>query len=85
MKPTAYPIDEQERLGDDVALARCGHGKPVLDGVDGEAGQRVVDALADVAPALAHHIVADGFGDVRDRPGLTPQAWVTGVGRLQPQ
>jgi 4-carboxymuconolactone decarboxylase len=78
MKPTAYPSTSKSVTGDDVAFARCRYGRPVLDGVDGW-------PLADVAPALAHHIVADGFGDVRDRPGLTPQAWVPGVGRLQPQ
>jgi hypothetical protein len=32
-----------------------------------------------------NRIVADGFGDVDERSGLTLQAWVPGVGRVQPQ
>jgi len=50
-------------LGDGVDQARYERGAQVLAAVDGDAGQRVVDALADIAPALAHHAVACGFGD----------------------
>jgi len=59
-------------LGPDVDEARYERGAAVLDRVDGEGGQRVVQALADIAPALAEHVVAYGFGDVYARPGLTP-------------
>jgi len=59
-------------LRSDVERARYDRGMQVLSAVDGEGGQRVVDALADIAPALAHHVVAYGFGEVYARPGLTP-------------
>jgi len=64
----------------------------VLDAVDGAGGQRVVAALADIAPALAHHVVAYGFGDVYNRPGLTPPqrqlvtlGMLTALGGCEPQ
>jgi len=38
--------------------------------IDGEAGQRVIDSLADIAPDLGRYIVEFPFGDVYARPGL---------------
>jgi len=35
------------------------------------AGERVVEALADISPDLGRYIVEFGFGDVYSRPGLT--------------
>jgi 4-carboxymuconolactone decarboxylase len=32
-----------------------------------------MESLGDVAPALAHHIVAFGFGDIYARPQLEPK------------
>ncbi|MFE1310120.1 carboxymuconolactone decarboxylase family protein [Streptomyces sp. NPDC058755] len=52
---------------------RFAHGLEVLKKVDGEAGQRVVDSLADISPELGHQIVAWAFGEVYDRPGLAPR------------
>ncbi|MEU6491368.1 carboxymuconolactone decarboxylase family protein [Streptomyces sp. NPDC046984] len=52
---------------------RFAHGLEVLKRVDGRAGERVVDALADVSPELGHQIVAWAFGDVYDRPELAPR------------
>jgi 4-carboxymuconolactone decarboxylase len=52
---------------------RYERGLKVLDAVDGESGRRVVEALKDIAPDLAHHVVAYGFGDVYARPGLRPE------------
>ncbi|WP_369252145.1 carboxymuconolactone decarboxylase family protein [Streptomyces sp. R41] len=52
---------------------RFEHGLGVLERVDGEAGQRVVDALSDINPELGHQIVAWAFGDIYDRPGLAPR------------
>lgn len=60
-------------LTDDVSRARYERGREVFDRINTGGGQQVVDALADIAPALAHHIVAYGFGDIYDRPGLVPQ------------
>ena len=52
---------------------RFAHGLEVLKRVDGEAGQRVVDSLADISPELGHQIVAWGFGEIYARPGLEPR------------
>lgn len=76
-------VSEQHLLGPDVEQARYDRGAQVLATVDGEGGQRVVDALADIAPALAHHVVSYGFGDVYARPGLThPQRQLVTLGML---
>jgi len=79
-------------LGPDVDRARYERGAAVLDAVDGSGGQHVVAALADIAPALAHHVVAYGFGDVYNRPGLTPPqrqlvtlGMLTALGGCEPQ
>ncbi len=75
-----------------VDQARYDRGAAVLNAVDGDGGRRVIDALADVAPALAHHVVAYGFGDVYGRPGLTPAqrqlvtiGMLTALGGCEPQ
>ncbi|MFF3908797.1 carboxymuconolactone decarboxylase family protein [Streptomyces sp. NPDC001848] len=52
---------------------RFTHGLEVLKRVDGEAGQRVVDSLADISPELGHQIVSWAFGEIYDRPGLAPR------------
>jgi 4-carboxymuconolactone decarboxylase len=52
---------------------RFDHGMKVISRVDGEAGQRVIDALADINPELGHQLVAWAFGDIYDRPGLPPR------------
>ncbi|MGW4276679.1 carboxymuconolactone decarboxylase family protein [Streptomyces seoulensis] len=52
---------------------RFARGLDVLRRVDGEAGQRVVDSLADVSPELGHQVVAWAFGEIYDRPGLAPR------------
>ncbi|MFJ8429737.1 carboxymuconolactone decarboxylase family protein [Kitasatospora sp. NPDC094019] len=71
---------------------RFDRGFAVLTAVDGEAGHRVVDALADVNPELAHQIVAWGFGEIYSRPGLTPRdrqlvtlGMLTALGGCEPQ
>ena len=51
---------------------RFARGLEVLRSVDGEAGQRVIDSLADVSPEMAHQIVAWGFGEIYARPALEP-------------
>ncbi|MEU4087676.1 carboxymuconolactone decarboxylase family protein [Streptomyces aureus] len=71
---------------------RFGHGMKVLDEVDGEAGRRVLAALGDISPELGHQIVAWGFGDIYDRPGLAPRdrqlvtlGMLTALGGCEPQ
>lgn len=78
--------------GPGVEDARYARGARVLAEVDGEGGRRVVDALADIAPALAHHVVAHGFGEVYARPGLTAAqrqlvtlGMLTALGGCEPQ
>jgi 4-carboxymuconolactone decarboxylase len=68
------------------------HGLNVLRQIDGEAGQRVVDSLADISPELAHQIVAWGFGEIYARPGLAPRdrqlvtlGILTALGGTEPQ
>ena len=60
--------------------------------VDGEAGQRVIDSLADISPDLGRYIVEFGFGEIYSRPGLSLQqrelatvAMLTALGNAQPQ
>ncbi|MFT4081386.1 MAG: carboxymuconolactone decarboxylase family protein [Nocardioides sp.] len=67
-------------------------GKRVLDAIDGEAGVKVIDALADIAPELGHQIVAWGFGDIYARPDLEPRdrqlvtlGMLTALGGCEPQ
>ncbi|WP_338702685.1 carboxymuconolactone decarboxylase family protein [Streptomyces sp. Q6] len=52
---------------------RFDRGMETLGRVDGEAGRRVIDALGDVSPELAHQIVAWGFGEIYSRPALPPR------------
>jgi 4-carboxymuconolactone decarboxylase len=86
------PADTPSLLDPEVERARYDRGMEVLSAVDGAGGQRVVRALADVAPALAHHVVAHGFGEVYARPGLTPPqrqlvtlGVLTALGGCEPQ
>jgi 4-carboxymuconolactone decarboxylase len=85
-------IETRPLLGPEVEQARYDRGAQVLSAVDGAGGQRVVDALADIAPALAHNVVAHGFGEVYARPGLTPPqrqlvtlGILTALGGCEPQ
>lgn len=71
---------------------RFEHGKAVLDAVDGAAGADVVDAVGDVAPELAHQVVAWGFGEIYSCPGLEPRdrqlvtvGMLTALGGCEPQ
>ncbi|MCO5972947.1 carboxymuconolactone decarboxylase family protein [Actinoallomurus soli] len=68
------------------------HGLNVLRQIDGEAGQKVVDSLADISPELGHQIVAWGFGEIYARPGLAPRdrqlvtlGMLTALGGAEPQ
>ena len=86
---TAYPqydVDNPENL------ARRERGLEVARSIDGEAAQAVIDSLADISPALGHHIAAFGFGDVYARPGLEPRSRqlvtigvLTAMGGCEPQ
>lgn len=51
-------------------IARRHHGQEVLSGIDGHQGEAVIESLADISPALGHHVAAFAFGDIYARPGL---------------
>jgi 4-carboxymuconolactone decarboxylase len=54
----------------DANESRLQRGQRVLDEIDGEAGHRVVAALADIAPDFAAYLLEFPFGDIYSRPGL---------------
>lgn len=82
-KPAHDPRARQDRFA---------HGMEVLTRVDGEAGHRVIDSLADISPELGHQIAAWAFGEMYDRPALTPRdrqlvtlGMLTALGGCEPQ
>ncbi|MGO9570178.1 MAG: carboxymuconolactone decarboxylase family protein [Desulfomonilaceae bacterium] len=63
-----------------------------LKEVDGEAGERVMESLKDIAPDLARYVIEFPFGDVYSRPGLDLKsreiavvAALTALGNATPQ
>jgi len=81
-----HDIDSPENL------ARRRHGQAVLAQVDGHQGEAVIDSLADISPALGHHVAAFAFGDIYDRPDLDPRSRqlvtlgvLTALGGCEPQ
>ena len=67
-------------------------GMKVLNQVDGDSGQRVIDSLADVSPALGEQIVSWAFGEIYARPELAPRdrqlvtlGMLTALGGCEPQ
>ena len=59
---TQYHLDANE--------SRLERGKRALARIDGEAGQHVISALADIAPDFATYVFEFPFGDIYSRPGL---------------
>lgn len=60
--------------------------------IDGEAGERVVDSLAGIAPDFARYLIEFPFGDIYSRPGLDLRsreiatvAALTALGHAAPQ
>ena len=53
---------------------RFERGARALASIDGRGGQKVVDALADIAPDFARYLVEFPFGDIYSRPGLDLRA-----------
>jgi 4-carboxymuconolactone decarboxylase len=78
--------------GTDARDERFARGLRVLEAVDGEAGDKLLDALGVIAPDLAHEIVAWAYGDVYARPGLAPRdrqlvtiGMLTALGGAEPE
>lgn len=72
--------------------SRLERGKRALAEIDGETGQKVVAALADIAPDFATYLIEFPFGDIYSRPGLNPRdreiatiAALTAMGNAAPQ
>ena len=57
-----------------VGESRLERGKRALARIDGEAGQHVIAALADIAPDFATYVFEFPFGDIYCRPGLDLRA-----------
>lgn len=64
----------------------------MLSEIDGEAGEKVIRALADVAPDFAEYLFEFPFGDIYSRPGLDVRsrevatiAALTAMGNALPQ
>jgi 4-carboxymuconolactone decarboxylase len=49
---------------------RFERGQRALAEIDGQGGQKVIDALADIAPDFARYLLEFAFGDIYSRPGL---------------
>jgi 4-carboxymuconolactone decarboxylase len=63
-----------------------------LQEIDGEAGKKVIESLASIAPDLAKYIIEFPFGDIYQRPGLDLKsreiatvAALTAMGNCLPQ
>lgn len=71
---------------------RYQQGLKALNAIDGKAGQKVVEALADIAPDFAAYLIEFTFGDIYSRPGLDLRsreiatiAALAALGNAQPQ
>jgi 4-carboxymuconolactone decarboxylase len=72
--------------------SRLERGRRALAEIDGEAGNNVVAALADIAPDFANYLFEFPFGDIYSRPGLGLRdreiatiAALTAMGNATPQ
>lgn len=72
--------------------SRLERGKRALAEIDGEAGNNVITALADIAPDFATYLFEFPFGDIYSRPGLDLRsreiatiAALTAMGNAVPQ
>lgn len=72
--------------------SRLERGRRALADIDGEAGAKVIDALADIAPDFATYLFEFPFGDIYSRPGLDLRAReiatiaaLTALGNATPQ
>lgn len=82
----------QHDIGSADNIERRNHGMDVLREIDGDAGVKVIDSLADLSPALGHHVAAFAFGDIYSRPGLDARSRqlvtigvLTALGGCEPQ
>lgn len=72
--------------------SRLERGTRVLSEIDGEAGEKVINSLADIAPDFAKYLLEFPFGDIYSRPGFDTRsreiatiAALTAMGNATPQ
>ncbi|MGP8049113.1 MAG: carboxymuconolactone decarboxylase family protein [Desulfobaccales bacterium] len=53
-----------------MANERYARGWEKLKEIDGEAGERIIESLKDIAPDFARYLIEFPFGDIYSRPGL---------------
>lgn len=75
-----------------ISNDRYERGLKKLKEIDGEAGERVIESLKDIAPDLARYVIEFPFGDIYSRPGLDLKsreiavvAALTALGNAAPQ
>ncbi|MGF1521837.1 MAG: carboxymuconolactone decarboxylase family protein [Leptolyngbyaceae cyanobacterium] len=75
-----------------ATVSRYERGWQKLKEIDGDAGEKVIASLQDMAPDLARYVIEFPFGDVYSRPGLDLKsreiatvAALTALGNAQPQ
>lgn len=75
-----------------MSPSRYERGQAKLQEIDGDAGQRVIDSLQDIAPDFARYLIEFPFGDIYSRPGLDLRsreiavvAALTAMGNTAPQ
>ncbi|WP_041798080.1 carboxymuconolactone decarboxylase family protein [Rhodopseudomonas palustris] len=71
---------------------RYARGLRALAAIDGDAGHKVIDSLAEIAPDFARYVIEFPFGDIYSRPGLDLRAReiatiaaLTAMGNATPQ
>ena len=71
---------------------RFARGLKKLEEIDGDAGKKVIESLAAIAPDLAKYTIEFPFGDIYCRPGLDLRsreiatiAALTALGNAAPQ
>jgi 4-carboxymuconolactone decarboxylase len=79
-------------MSDNESQDRFTRGWAKLKEIDGEAGERVIESLEDIAPDLGRYTIEFPFGDVYSRPGLDLKsreiatvAALTALGNATPQ
>ncbi len=82
-------MTQSHKIPNETRLER---GKRALAEIDGEAGEKVMAALADIAPDFATYLLEFPFGDICSRPGLNIKAReiatiaaLTAMGNATPQ
>jgi 4-carboxymuconolactone decarboxylase len=75
-----------------VNVDRYQQGLQKITEIHGEAGEKVIESLKEIAPDLARYIIEFPFGDIYSRPGLDLKsrqiatvAALTALGNAQPQ